>query len=380
MLKLLHIADSHLGYAHRYLSSRAQERSREALQTFERMIDWACDPANDVAAVLIAGDLFETHAPDSELVGRVLTTLAKPVAARKTVVTVPGNHDEYSYPESVYRQQAERWPGVLVTSPTPERVVTFDLGDSPAHVYAMAYTAGLSPERLPSIETGGEDGIRIALLHGTLDATPTDRSYRIDSKALASSGIHYAALGHIHKPQETRIADGRAVYPGSPIGKGFDDPGVDHLVVVSFSGQTPSIEHVPFPARRIETRTIELGRYDTSQALIEDLAKQADAERIVEFVLTGPRPAGFDLAHLRGRLAGCFFHAEFDDLSIEISADEIASLEHQPTMRGLFAQLMHKRIAQASAASDQEAQRRLKLALRKGLTAFEEAGTHRERT
>ncbi|MBD3235381.1 MAG: hypothetical protein GF330_01590 [Candidatus Eisenbacteria bacterium] len=374
MSKLLHIADLHLGFAHRYLGTRADERADEAVRIFERIIDWACDPAQEISAILIAGDLFETHAPDSEVVGRVLAALGKAVSAQKQVVTLPGNHDEYSYPESVYRGQAERWPGILVTSPTPQRVASFDLDDAAVHLYSMAYTAGLSPDRLPQIDTQDADVVRIALLHGTLDAAPADRTYRIDSKTLRAAGIHYAALGHIHKPRETRLVEGLALYPGSPIGKGFDDPGVDHLVTVAFSGKRPVIERVPFPARCIESRQIDLARFDTFDALVTGLEERADPERIVQLRLTGPRPAGFDPDHLRGRLESAFYHLEVDDLSIEIAADEIASLEHQPTMRGLFTQLMHERLDEARAASDTEREACLKLALRQGLTAFEEVG------
>ncbi|WP_324667949.1 hypothetical protein [Geochorda subterranea] len=38
-------------------------------------------------------------------------------AAGVRVVTVPGNHDEITCADSVYRERASEWPGLLVQSP-----------------------------------------------------------------------------------------------------------------------------------------------------------------------------------------------------------------------------------------------------------------------
>jgi DNA repair exonuclease SbcCD nuclease subunit len=373
MPRFLHIADLHLGYEHRYLGDRAAERAAEAPQTLERIVEWVLDPKSDIAAVLIAGDLFETHDPDSHLVGQVIASLEKLTSAGKTLITVPGNHDEYSYPECVYRQHSDRWPGVLVTTPLPDLVAGFDLDKTRCHVHSMALTAGLSPKVLPRLDvsTSTNTDVHIALLHGTLDANPTDRSYRIDTRTLSESRIAYAALGHIHKPLETRIGDGWAVYPGTLNGKGYDDPGVDYLVTVSFPGGTPTIEHVPFDTRRITTRQIDLSRYDSLEKLISELETQADPELILRLELLGPRPEGFDAGHLRGRISSRFFHLEIDDLSVEIAEEEIDSLEHQSTVKGLFVQLMRRQMAEATAAEDEARLRRLRLALRKGIATFE---------
>ena len=382
MRKILHIADLHLGFEHRYLGERAGRRAEEALLALERIVEWVLNDAHEIGAVLIAGDLFETHDPDPRLLGRVVTTLKKIPAGGRTLVTAPGNHDEYSYPESVYRLHASSWPGLLVTNPNPARVATFKLGEADCAVYSMAYTAGLSARTLtiPEEEVrpgkqgaaygkGSAREIRIALLHGTLDAEPTDRSFRIDTATLTASGFDYAALGHIHKPSETRIGDGLAVYPGTLNGKGFDDSGVEELVVVSFPGGAPSVERVPFPRRTIQTRQVDLGRYENQEQLIEELQREAGDNMILRLELLGPRPEGFDPEYLLGRLGNHFFHLELNDRSMEISEEEIERLEHQPTVKGLFTQLMCERIAEA--AEDPNLSQRTRMALMKGLAAFE---------
>ena len=377
MRKILHLADLHLGFEHRYLGDRAGKRQQETVQTLERVVEWATDDRNDIGAVLIAGDLFETHdVQDPRLVGSVISTLRRVPASGRALVTVPGNHDEYSYPESVYRAHAGGWPGVLVTQPLPEVVARFELGGAPCAVISLAYTAGLSPSVLPALPAADRSGeIRIAALHGTLDATPADRSYRIDSAALSAAGIAYAALGHIHMPSESRYGGGVAVYPGTLNGKGFDDPGVAELVTVAFPGGVARIDRVPFPVRPIETRPIDLSHYDTTETLLTDLEAEAHANLVLRLRPFGPRPADFDAEYLLGRLKDAVFHVELDDQSINVPPEEIERLAQQRTIQGLFVRLMRERMAEAG--DDPLAVEGLRMALLKGLAAF--AGVRRER-
>ncbi len=376
MRKILHLADLHLGFAHRYLGDRAPQRAEEALKTLERVVDWALDDAHQIGAVLIAGDLFETHEdPDPRLTGRVISTLKRVVGEGRALVTVPGNHDEISYPESVYRVHADTWPGVLVRQPLPGLAARFDLDGTPCAVYSMAYTAGLSPNTLPAVKLEEEDEeeneVRLALLHGTLDAEPADRTYRIDSSTLREARIAYAALGHIHKPAEVRVGDGLGVYPGTLNGKGFDDPGVSELVVVSFSGGLPQIERVPFPVRPIQTRSIDLAHYPTMEALIRDLEAGAQSNLILRLEPHGPCPEDFDQEYFLGRLRESFFHLELNDRSLMLSDQDIERIAQQPTVKGMFVRHMQERIA---AQAENDAVREVeRLALRKGLAAFDAA-------
>lgn len=375
----MHIGDLHLGFAHRYLGPKAPQRAGEILDVLERLVAYATDDAHEVAGVLIAGDLFERHDPDRELTGRAQSLLGRIPDSGRTLVTVPGNHDEYSYPDSVYRRQADSWPGILVTCPQPECVAVVDLGEVEAEIFAMAFTAGLSSKRLPVFEPQAVDDataaapstkprVRVAVLHGTLDADPADRSYRIDRLVLGESGVTYAALGHIHKPSEHAFSGGLAVYPGTLNGKGFDDPGVDALTLVSFPAGRPEVERVPIPVRRIESRAIDLSRFASQQELIAEIEQDLDADRILALELLGTRPPDYEPAELRGRVGARCFHFELEDQSIRIDDDELSALEQQPTLRGLFVQKLRARMA--ACPGDEDKLARLRLAMRKGLAAF----------
>lgn len=390
MKRILHIGDLHLGFAHRYLGDRAAKRAEEAVRTLERVVEWVLDDAHEVAGVLIAGDLFERHDPEQALAARVHTILQKIPGGGRVLVTIPGNHDEFSYPDSVFRKRADSWPGFLATSPTPERVTTIDLGDIEVEIYGMAYTAGISRRRLepfgaemstevPTAATNHASSptqrARIALLHGTLDTDPSDRSFRIDRQTLIESGISYAALGHIHKPEERPMGDGLAIYPGTLIGKGFDDPGVDHLTLISFPHGRPAVERVPFVVRRIENRTLDLSEFGEQAALAKAAESGVDPDLILRLELQGEQPPDYDRDDLLGRLQANCFHVVLDDQSIAINEAELSSIATQPTLRGLFVRKIREQMA--SAGGDTETLTRLRLALRKGLAAFRGSGAGR---
>ncbi|MFN2323429.1 MAG: exonuclease SbcCD subunit D, partial [Trueperaceae bacterium] len=144
MPRLLHLADLHLGWSPRGLSEdRARLRRERRDGLLRQAVDVALSEAVD--AVLIAGDLFERHRPDPATLAAALAELRRLTDAGIALVTVPGNHDELSYANSVYRTEADRWPGVLVTRPTFGPVATLRLDGHDVHVAALAYVGGVTP-------------------------------------------------------------------------------------------------------------------------------------------------------------------------------------------------------------------------------------------
>ena len=54
-VRILHFADCHLGYLPAWLGARAEERADDFRRTFARLVDVACDAANAIDLVIIAG-------------------------------------------------------------------------------------------------------------------------------------------------------------------------------------------------------------------------------------------------------------------------------------------------------------------------------------
>ncbi len=240
MIRLMHLADLHLGWEPNYLpDDKKKIRRRERDQLLAKAVDYALAPKNDIQGMLIVGDLFEKYKPEDSLVRETMRQLSRLTAQGMMVVTIPGNHDEITYRESVYRTQGANWPGTLVTNPMPAHCLSrHGIHDTPVHIYSLAYTGGLTKaatmENLPCPE---EPGFHIGAFHGSLDWEGLgDRSLPLRSSVLAGAGYDYIALGHYHKYGNYSIGNSIAVYPGAVEFKSFNDPGTGHFTVVGWDG------------------------------------------------------------------------------------------------------------------------------------------------
>ena len=102
-LRLLHSSDWHIGMTRRHLPESKQAVFRDArLSAVERLCEHAVN--YDVAAVVVAGDIFDGTQLDSNTIVSLLEMLGDLPCP---VVLQPGNHDSYQR-ESVYCAPAFR--------------------------------------------------------------------------------------------------------------------------------------------------------------------------------------------------------------------------------------------------------------------------------
>ena len=378
--RILHLADLHLGDPHDYLGERASERRREADGLLGRIVDKVLMSKSRVGGVVIAGDLFEHYAPSPSLVEKVLASLGKLVGNGVELLTVPGNHDEYSYPTCVYRTFRDRWPGTLVTCPQPEQVATWTLGDTVIDLYAMAYVAGSSRPPFDQFTVAKNDHFKVAVLHGSLDLQSNDRSIPLSSQSLQKRGLDYVALGHLHSPSERSLGKkGQAVYPGRIEGAGFRDPGGAPLLEVEFTNRGPILHREPISSRAIETHEVPLSACATLQDLDARIERISEgrADAIVRLALRGIPGFALDPDAFRARWSDRFYHL---DVSLPGDDDgqlpQLDVLRDEPTVRGRFVRIALERIEQL----DNERERRVaEMALREGLAAFGSGRSERSR-
>jgi DNA repair exonuclease SbcCD nuclease subunit len=377
--RILHLADLHLGAPHDYLGDTARERQKEADGVLGRIADHVVESRSRIGGVLIAGDLFEEYAPASALVERTLTELGRIVDHGVELLTVPGNHDEYSYPNSVYRTYRDRWPGTLVTCPQPERVATWTLGERTVDLYAMAYVAGASRAPFDDFEIEARESFKVAVLHGSLDLQSGDRSIPLSSRNLQTLGLDYVALGHIHTPTERVLGKGRVAYPGRIEGAGFHDPGGAPLLEVEPTANGAILHRIEIGFRAIETHEIPLAACATREDLDDRIERiSAGRERgIVRLLLRGVPGFAIDPDAIRARWSDRFHHL---DVSLPNDQDgelpQLDVLRDEPTVRGRFVRIALERIDQL----ENERERRVaEAALREGLAAFGSGSSGRSR-
>jgi DNA repair protein SbcD/Mre11 len=353
MPRVLHLADLHLGWMPRDLDDeRARLRRARRDSLLAHAVDTALAEAVDV--VVVAGDLFETFDPEPELVERALAQLGRLSEAGITVVTVPGNHDELTYAGSVYRRWAERWPGVLITTPMPAKVASLALDGTTLHVYGVAYVGGVTDvrEAVRAFPAPEGDGLHLFLAHGTLvggggSAWARERSLPLDREALAAAGYDYVALGHLHVPSEVRLGRALAVYPGCVGGKGIDDVGARHWTLVTLGAGHAQLQRVAAPAQPLRDLTLDVTGMSGADAVLLAIRDLGDPDALVRVTLRGALPAAIEPAYLEARARGDFFQLEVRDATTAVSAAVLDDWSAAPTVLGAFVRRMRQRLEEA---------------------------------
>lgn len=258
-MKILHTSDWHIG---RTLYGRKR------YEEFEAFLTWLAKTIeqNEIDALLVAGDVFDTSAPSNraqELYYRFLCRVA--ASSCRHVVVVAGNHDSPSFlnaPKELLKALDVHVVGSSTASPEDEVLVLRNEQDAPelivcavpylrdrdirvaeagesvedkerklidgirTHYAAVAALAAQKREELgadiPIVGTG-----HLFTAGGqTVDGDGVRELY-VGSLAHVTAGIfpacfNYLALGHLHVPQKVNGSE-TIRYSGSPLPMGFGE-------------------------------------------------------------------------------------------------------------------------------------------------------------
>ena len=374
MVKIAHIADVHLGTRCTSLGDKAPEREKDFLLSFERAVDFCCAPENRIDALIIAGDLFDTFDPPSNLVGVVQKNISKLNQEGILVIAVPGTHDAYGYKNSIYRKDQLHGIHVL-SSPVLDQPLVQEFTGKKVFFYGTAYMPGVSKNPFESFTPVPEDGIHIGIIHGSVGAPPhwekRAQDLHITPEDIARSNLDYLALGHFHTFQKMQYGKTVAVYPGSLEGRTFSECGPRYMVVVDFTGRTPEVEKVAVNSRTIELIHLNLDDYPC-QSLEEVLTlikrEYKDFESIVNLTITGSSQIPLDGSYLEEALSDSFFYITVKDHTSLVESHTVQSWVKEKTIRGMFVSKLLQEISRAEG----EEKEILEEALKIGITNFQE--------
>jgi DNA repair protein SbcD/Mre11 len=294
-VKILHTSDWHVG---KVLKGRDRFDEHEAV--LGSIIQTA--RAEDVDLVLIAGDLFETSAPNPKAQGLVMRALLALRSDGRHVVAIAGNHDNANLIDSVYRPVlGELGLHILGTPKAPAAGGTVSIttrGGERATIAAMPFLSQRFAVRAAELllheraehaldyarrvaaiigmltEQFTPDCVNIVMAHATLLGgrrgggerdVQTTFEYEVSSSIFPSSA-HYAALGHLHRQQEIP-APCPAFYSGSPLAIDFGEEGNEAAALIVTA--SPGIRA---DARRVEVRggrTLKTLRGSLDQVIAE---------------------------------------------------------------------------------------------------------------
>ena len=315
-MKVLHTSDWHIG---RTLYGRKR------YEEFEAFLNWLAGTIqqNEVNALLVAGDVFDTSSPSNraqELYYRFLCRVS--ASACRHVVVVAGNHDSPSFlnaPRELLKALDVYVVGNVTSNPEDEVLVLRNEQDVPELIVcAVPYLrdrdirVAEAGENIEDKERKLIDGIRthyavvaalaeqkreecgidipiVAMGHlftaggQTVDGDGVRELY-VGSMAHVTAGIFpasfdYLSLGHLHIPQKV---NGHEIirYSGSPLPMGFGEAKQQKSVCqVEFRSKSASVQLIDVPAfQKLERikgewndildQILELSRRD-SQAWLE---------------------------------------------------------------------------------------------------------------
>jgi len=315
-LKLLHTSDWHIG---RTLYGRKR------YEEFEAFLTWLAETIeqNEIDALLVAGDVFDTSAPSNraqEFYYRFLCRVA--ASPCRHVVVVAGNHDSPSFlnaPKELLKALDVHVVGNSTESPEDEVLVLCNEQDAPELIVcAVPYLrdrdirVAEAGESVEDKERKLVDGIRThyaavaALAEQKREELGADipivgtghlftaggqtvdgdgvRELYVGSLAHVTAGIfpacfNYLALGHLHVPQKVNGSE-TIRYSGSPLPMGFGEAKQQKSVCqVEFHSTAASVQLIDVPIFQklervkgdwegISNRIIELSATD-SQGWLE---------------------------------------------------------------------------------------------------------------
>ena len=373
-VRILHLADLHLGAAFPSMGEHGPERSREFLAAFQRAVELAASPDRPADLVVIAGDLFDTHDPDESLVFQVESCLERLSKARVPVALVPGTHDAYSYRRSVYRRLRLPENAYLLASPTLSPGPRLTVRDETVQLYGIAYDPAVSLRPLSEFARSGVADYHVGVLHGALQDSPSWKirpsDLPMDRSEIGASGLDYLALGHYHNFSEIREGGTVAVYPGTLEGRRFGEDGARYLVLATLSRGTVSLERKPWNTRTLSQVTIDFtgGAVHDEKRLLERISAFAGDREIVRALLTGAADFAFEADRVRSVIRDGFFHLELDDRTYLMDTALLERYKDETTIRGAFVRRTLHRLAQAKSSEEKET---ATLALRLGLAEFQ---------
>ncbi len=291
-MKILHTADIHLDSPLRSLAlrepglrDRIQTASRTALT---RIVDVAL--AEDVAALLIAGDLFDRAERSARTAAFLALQLDRLRERGIRVFYIKGNHDaenpltgELSLPDNVHVFDG--------------RGSKVQLADG-LWIHGVSFSGRHAPNSLlPKFPAPVEGAINIAMLHTSLGGAEGHDPYAPCSVGdLTAAGFDYWALGHVHRRQVHSQAPW-VVMPGMPQGRDIGESGPKSATLVTM-GDTIGIKEVTTSA--VEFRQVQIDATETEsdddlrevlRRRLREMAGNLESDSaVIRLVLTGRTP------------------------------------------------------------------------------------------
>ncbi len=228
-MKFVHTADWQLGARFSQFKDKSDLLREARFKTLERTLKLAEESGAEF--FLVAGDLFEDNQVDESIVSRAMRLFAD--FSSFNIYILPGNHDPYSGPSSVWnRSSVLNVPSHVRIFKEPEYIELSQgfLLASPIRQKKSAIDPSLQLD--PMARELPKDAFKIGMTHGSpaIAGKHQSNDFPIDPEAATRGGLNYLALGHWHG--WVTFDNNKIVMPGSPEPDRFDQDKSGYVAVV----------------------------------------------------------------------------------------------------------------------------------------------------
>ena len=376
LFRFLHISDLHLCLFHPLCPADAtKDKSELFYQLALRALKNSISVVNrqDLDALIIAGDLFESYPAEHKVLKDVFSLLSD---CNAQVIITPGNHDLYS---TTYKQERLNFYGIkcsenvhIFSSPSFSSIQVNE-----TNIYGMANTTrDIRPfELLPEINP---ENINIAVFHGSLlSFLPEGKEVWLpfSDHEVLNSRFDYVALGHYHSYSEIKDSQGiiRAIYPGSatPAGRSERDKRGGVIVEIEKTGKYSNVQAEFVTLSELNVKEIVLNitedytQEEIKRLLLSEIPEVERPHTVLNIKAEGT--GHFAFTELIDSISEQFLHIYLDTSRIFSDNVDILLATHNPeTIAGQFI----KTIKEEMDKSDEAGKLILRNALLYGLDAL----------
>ncbi len=310
-MKFIHCSDLHLGSKIVGIPlDKSKYKREEVLCAFDNLCKYAVE--NNVTAVIISGDVFDTSKISSTIKDRFIHAISK--AKDVDFLYLTGNHDE--------------------------KIILSDYKDIPKNLkffndewtyfkYENVCIAGVNfttfnKEIIYDTLKLSDNDINIVSLHGqVVGYNSNDNAEVISLPKLKNKNIDYLALGHIHSYSCGDLdLRGKFAYSGCLEGRGFDETGEKGFVLLDVLGNKVNTNFVKFSSREFYELSFDItpfnNFFEVKDALISELKTKFLDKSLIKIILTGERDIEsiFSIEELTKNLNEIFFFAKIYDKTV----------------------------------------------------------------
>ena len=226
-MKILHVADTHLGFSayRKTTQDGINQREIDIYNAFEQFIDYAINTKPDI--IIHAGDLFDNVRPNNRAITFAINQIVKLSKNKIPIVIISGNHEhpkiiETGHIFSIFDHLENVYP---IYNSKYEKI-QFKIEDKKLliHTIPQCNSKKEYDEELKKLITDKTVDYNIFVSHGSVSGvkefTMNEFNELIIPTKIFSRDFDYIALGHFHK--YTKLAE-NAFYAGATENLTFAD-------------------------------------------------------------------------------------------------------------------------------------------------------------